>query len=392
MDLILENDKMRTESLNMVVSENVLNPQVKKALSLQHSRYHASFYGGTQIFQRIYSHTQELAKKIFRCNHSIISPLSGNMAVLAVILAFTKPKDKIAILPLSPAGGYPINIEYFDRIRVDIPFNHEKFNIDLSQALEILFQEKPRLIFLGSALFLFPHPVKAIADIVHEYGGTVAYDGSHVLGLIAGEQFQDPLNEGADLLLGSTHKSFPGPQGGIILSNGFHEEKLEEVIGTYPLKGIVLVDNIHNSRVAALGVAFEGFQDNGRDYARQVIKNSKSLAHSLDSNNIPLYGKTKGFTESHQVLMKIQNFDEGAKLRDILMEYRIVTDAGMRFGTAELTRLRFHEKEIQTLGNIIGQIFHHSFKSQPFKPEEINIINEEIDILINIAKESDLLG
>ena len=90
--------------------------------------------------------------------------------------------------------------------------------------------------------------------------------------------------------------------------------------------------------------------------------------------------------------MKIQNFDEGAKLRDILMEYRIVTDAGMRFGTAELTRLRFHEKEIQTLGNIIGQIFHHSFKSQPFKPEEINIINEEIDILINIAKESDLLG
>lgn len=390
MDLILENDEMRTENLNMVVSENVLNPQVKKALSLQHSRYHASFYGGTQIFQRIYSHTQVLAKKIFRCNHSIISPLSGNMAVLAIILAFTKPKDKIAILPLS-AGGYPINIEYFDRISVDIPFNHEDFNIDL-QTLEILSREKPRLVFLGSSLFLFPHPVKAIADIVHEYGGTVAYDGSHVLGLIAGEQFQDPLNEGADLLLGSTHKSFPGPQGGIILSNGFHDAKLEEVIGTNPQKGIVLVDNIHNSRVAALGVAFEGFQDYGRNYARQVIKNSKSLAHSLDSNNIPLHGKTKGFTESHQVLMKIQNFDEGAKLRDILMEYRIVTDAGMRFGTAELTRLGFREKEIQTLGNIIGQILHHSFKSQPFKPEEINIINEEIDILINIAKESDLLG
>ncbi len=374
----------------MIVSENILSPNVKQALAIQHSRYHADFYGGTQIFKQIYAQTQSLAKRIFQCSTVIISPLSGNLAVVAAILALTKPKDQIAILPLSPAGGYPINIEYFDRIRVDIPFNPAEFNINLPRMLEMLSQEKPKLVFLGSSLFLFPHPVRPIADVVHEYGGAVAYDGSHVLGLIAGEQFQNPLSEGADLLLGSTHKSFPGPQGGIILSHGYNDEKFEEVIGTEALKGIVLVDNIHNSRVAALGVALEEFQEYGKDYARQVIKNSKRLAYSLDSNNIPLLGKEKGFTESHQVLMKIRDFNEGAKLRDILMEYRIVTDAGMRFGTAELTRLGYREKEMRILGNIISQILHHSSKSHLLKPVELEMINDEIEKLINLTKETDL--
>jgi len=388
-DLVYQNELFRTENLNMIVSENVLSSKVKEALAIQHSRYHADFYGGTQIFKQIYTQTQALVRDVFYCKHVFLSPLSGNMAVVAVILAFTKPKEKIAILPLSPAGGYPINIEYFDRIRVNIPFNHDEFNIDLDRTLKILSQEKPKLVFLGSSLFLFPHPITPIADIVHEYGGIIAYDGSHVLGLIAGGQFQDPLNEGADVLLGSTHKSFPGPQGGIIVSNTLYEE-FEGVIGIEPLKGIVLVDNIHNSRIAALGVSFEEFKEYGTDYARQVIENSKILAHILDSHNIPLHGKEKGFTESHQVLMKIRDFHEGAKLRDLLMEYRIVTDAGMRFGTAELTRLGFREKEIKILGDIIGKILHCSFKSLSLEPQEIKIMNNEIQTLINFTKQSNI--
>ncbi|UCE12430.1 MAG: hypothetical protein JSV04_09555 [Candidatus Heimdallarchaeota archaeon] len=373
----------------MVVSENVLSPSVKETLSLQHSRYHASFYGGTKIFQKIYSQTQELANKIFHCSHSIISPLSGNMAVLAVILALTKPDDKIAILPLS-AGGYPINLEFLYRKRVNIPFNLDEYNIDLSTMLEIIAQEKPELIFLGSSLFLFSHPVQPIAKAVHEYGGIVAYDGSHVLGLIAGEQFQDPLKEGADLLLGSTHKSFPGPQGGVILSNGFYERELEEVIGAEPLEGIVLVDNIHNSRVAALGVAFEEFQHFGRNYARQVVINSKTLAQTLDSNTIPLHGKSNGFTESHQVIMKVQDFDEGAKLRDVLLDHRIVTDAAMRFGTAELTRLGLREEEMRIIGDCISQILRGLFKSQKLEPNVLKTINDKIDSLINLTQNAKL--
>jgi glycine hydroxymethyltransferase len=377
-DLVHQNERIRKNSLNMVVSENVLTDNVKEALSIQHSRYHASFYGGTKIFLQILEKTQNLAKEVFECETALISPLSGNLAVLAVILAFTNPGDKIAILPLDPAGGYPINLEFLNRKRVNIPFDQSKFNINLPKMIEVLKKEKPELVFLGASLFLFPHPVAEISEIVHNYGGIVAYDGSHVLGLIAGKQFQDPLKEGADLLLGSTHKSFPGPQGGVILSNGSYQRRLDEVIGTNPLEGIVLIDNIHNSRIAALGIALEEFQEYGRDYAKQVIRNSKTLAYALDKNQIPLQGKSNDFTESHQVLMKITNFIEGAKYRDTLLKYRIITDAGMRLGTAELTRLGFTEKEMDKIGTIIAKILQTKSLSQ----KEIMDINNQIDLLI----------
>ena len=61
------------------------------------------------------------------------------------------------------------------------------------------------------------------------------YDAAHVLGLIAGKQFQDPLKEGAEVLMGSTHKTFPGPQGGIILS----QEENKDLIDNAVFPGVV---------------------------------------------------------------------------------------------------------------------------------------------------------
>ncbi len=383
-DLVRENQKSRLNSLNMIASENVLSPNVKEALATLNARYHAEFYAGTEIFQTIYNETSELAKKVFKSNEALISPLSGNMAVIATLFAYSSPGDKVAILPLVPAGGYPFRLEYFNRKRIDIPFKIEDFNIDENKCIEILEKEKPRLVFLGSSLILFPQPISSITEIVHSYGGKVAYDGSHVLGLIAGGQFQAPLNDQVDLLIGSTHKSFPGPQGGIILSNNPIEPELEETIGIDPLKGIVLVDNIHNSRIAALGVALEEFLSYGKDYAKQVVANSKALAYSLDSNNIELLGKIKGFSESHQVLMKIRNFSEGAELRDLLFRFRIITDAAMRFGTAELTRRGFEEDQMRKVGEIIAEILNNAAKFKSSSVDgNLHTIHQKIEILIN---------
>ena len=44
---------------------------------------------------------------------------------------------------------------------------------------------------------------------------TIMYDMAHVLGLI-GDHFQKPFEEGAEIVTGSTHKTFFGPQRGVI--------------------------------------------------------------------------------------------------------------------------------------------------------------------------------
>src|SRR5438445_10385326 len=90
-------------------------------------------------------------------------------------------------------------------------------NIDVDKARGLIEDEKPSLVVFGQSFFLFPHPVKELAEACNAAGSRVVYDGSHVLGLIAGGEFQRPLQEGAELLLGSTHKSLFGLEVGVIV-------------------------------------------------------------------------------------------------------------------------------------------------------------------------------
>ena len=131
-----------------------------------------------------------------------------------------------------------------------LPSIREALLPDPEKSIEVIRAERPDLVVLGGSYMLFPHPVKELAEAVHEYGGLLAYDGSHVLGLIAGGVFQDPLREGADILFASTHKTFPGPQGGLILTN---EEEYYRKLSKNVFHKIA--DNIHFNKIAALAVS-----------------------------------------------------------------------------------------------------------------------------------------
>ena len=100
---------------------------------------------------------------------------------------------------------------------VTYPWDVERMEPDIDAAAKMIRDEKPQMCLFGQSVFLFPTPLEELSEVAHEVGAKVMYDGAHVLGLIAGGQFQDPLREGADMMTGSSHKTFPGPQHGIIL-------------------------------------------------------------------------------------------------------------------------------------------------------------------------------
>jgi glycine hydroxymethyltransferase len=220
-------------------------------------------------------------------------------------------------------------------------------NIEPRGAAALIREEKPKVVFFGASFIPFPHPAKQLAAAVD---GECVYDGSHVLGLIAGGEFQDPLREGCSLLIGSTHKSLPGPQGGIILSN--NEEAFARVVGKiHP--GIV--DNIHLDRVAALAVALIEMIQFGRSYAQAVVKNSQALAKALAAEGVRLRGSTAGYTKSHQVLLDY----EPAKLQMLaarLEQANIIGDNGGRLGTSELTRMGYGPAEMETVAELVSMI------------------------------------
>jgi glycine hydroxymethyltransferase len=312
------------------------------------------FYMGTRYIDQIQAETENLAKQVFRAKYADVRPISGHAADMIALTALANRGDKIMAVGKAN-GGYPgISQDGYPKIYelqvLEFPFNRRMFNIDAEQANVIIERERPRVVVFGASLILFPHPVRMLAAVCEQVGAKVVFDGSHVLGLIAGGQFQDPLREGAEVLIGSTHKSFFGPQGGIILSNAYEEN----------LRGVVhpaIVDNAHWNRIAALQVALNEMKRFGKRYAQQVVRNSRALAEALDEHGVKLLGKENGFTESHQVIVDVPSEAEGFRLARKLEDANIIVDIGIRIGTSEETRRGMRESQMGQIAELISRVW-----------------------------------
>ncbi|MDG7016175.1 MAG: serine hydroxymethyltransferase [Nitrososphaerota archaeon] len=342
------------ECLNLIPSEN-RGSDLMKSMYLTDfgNRYTAPdrFYRGTRYADELVAQTQEIARKVFNARYADVSLLSGHVANAAVLLALTRPGDRVA--STSPDdGGYPgISQDGLGGLlglqNVYFPYDRAAVGVDLAGSVELLKSEKPAVAFFGASHIVFPYPVRRLSDAAE---GMCVYDGSHVLGLIAGGEFQDPLREGCPILIGSTHKSLPGPQGGIILSN--NEEAFEAVSGkVFP--GVV--DNVHLNRVAALAVSLIEMQEFGKQYAQAVVKNAQALANALAAEGVNVRGAGQGYTRSHQVLL---DYDQ-ARLKPLsvrLEQANIIVDEAGRVGTAEATRMGYGPGEMEAVAELMAMV------------------------------------
>ena len=374
-NLIKDHNEWMENSINLIASENITSPEIKTALSSDLSHRYAEgqagerLYEGCKYIDDIERLTIDLSKKLFNAEYVNVQPISGVTANLATFFAFTKPGDKIMTMSV-PMGGH-ISHENVSAAgirglkNVFYPFNSEIMNIDPDIMQKRILEEKPKIVLLGGSLFLFPHPVKEAVEAATEVGAKVIYDGAHVLGLIAGKQFQDPLKEGADVVMGSTHKSFPGPQGGIILA----KEEYETTLNNAVFPGVV--SNHHLHHLAGLGIATAEMLEFGEDYAKQIIKNSKALAQALHEEGFNVLCEEQGFTESHQVAMNVADVKNASILAKELESNNIILNknlipgddvnnsdnpSGIRIGTQEVTRLGMKESEMKDIAHLIKKV------------------------------------
>ncbi len=354
--LIERHEDMRNGCLNLIASENVISDEAKSALSSDLSgRYHSDYYGGTTLIREMLKKTEDLAKRLFDVRYAFIKPISGNICDLNVLFSFTRPEDRVAMIPYEN-GGYPLGLGKFHRNRVDIPVQDDSYEIDVERTARIYERRAPDLTILGASYIPFPHPVEEVSGFMSKKDRPLVYDGSHVLGLIATDEFQNPFKEGADILIGSTHKSFYGPQGGIILTN--NEEYAEKIRMYQDIDletGIGLVDNPHVNRIAALGMTLEEMlEDTG--YGEKVVNNAKALAASLDEHGVPMRFAEKGYTESHQIFLDLDEKSSERFCRE-LEDQGIFIDITGRIGAAEVTRRGMDEDDMQKIAKKIANIY-----------------------------------
>ncbi len=387
------NNEFFANSLPMIASENVLSPLCREMLITDfHGRYAEGtpgkrYYEGCEIFDRVEEKAIELAKQLFNCKYADVRPTSGTTANIGVLKALIKPGETACVLDLANgahisfgkwggAGVRGINL-------VSYPFNDKEMNIDIDGAVKLIKKIKPKLCLNGRSVFLFPSPIKDLAEAAHDVGAYLVYDAAHVLGLIGGKQFQDPLREGADVMNGSTHKTLPGPQGGMILSD--HNKSTEKSksflrkinFGIFP--GVTSSYHLHH--VAAKAIAYAEHLEFGEAYAKQTIANAQAFAQSLFKRGFKVFGEKLGFTKSHQILLAIGP-GKGKEASKKLVEAGIVTNmntipgdedplnpSGLRLGTPELTRIGMKEKEMDEVAEFYKRILIDNEKSSKIKEE-----------------------
>ncbi|BAZ99383.1 MULTISPECIES: serine hydroxymethyltransferase [Methanothermobacter] len=373
--LMKDHNSWMESSINLIASENITSSRVKEALLSDLSHRYAEglpgerLYEGCRYIDEIEELTIELSKRLFRAEHANVQPTSGVVANLACFFATAEVGDPIMAMEV-PYGGH------ISHARVSAagvrgfqiythPFDFENMNIDADAMKKKILEVKPRIILFGGSLFLFPHPVEEALEAAEEVGARIMYDGAHVLGLIAGGYFQDPLREGADMLVGSTHKTFPGPQGGIILCR----EELAADIDEAVFPG--LVSNHHLHHVAGLGIATAEMLEFGAEYAAQTINNARKLAENLHELGFNVLCEHLDFTESHQVVMDVSDIGRAAEISKRLEANNIILNknllpwddvnrsddpSGIRIGTQEITRRGMKESEMSEVAEYIKRV------------------------------------
>ncbi len=349
-DLVRKYDVYRMQTLNLQASENRVSPDVKEALSSDlASRYsHVmedgnNSYGGASIFEQIFNDAKKNVEKLFHVKHAEIRPIGGHIAVIAAIKSLTEKGD--TVYSIGPeGGGYPGYLDAYIpemlSLRMEnIPFKPDVQEIDYDAFASAAKRRRPNLIVLGQSAFVRPYDMARITEIADPAGSRILYDGSHVMGLIAGGKFQPDASVKSDVLVGSTHKSFFGPQGGLILTNDSDLEESFEKNLTW-----MTMDNMHPNRVAALGIAAEEMLKHGKSYAALVEKNSFSLGHALNEHGIPVRF-SPWYSKSHQVLLSPSKDLNFIKFSKKMEDNGIILDRDGRVGTSEISRMGFSDMD-----------------------------------------------
>jgi len=378
MQAVRASGQLYANGLGMIASENIVSPLVQDIVrSDLHGRYAEGlpgkrYYQGCDDFDTIESLGISLAQEVFQAPFANIQSISGTVSNIGALKALAKPGD--GITAVSTADGGHISharmgaVGLRDLNLTTYPWDEERMEPDVEASCAMIREVQPKVALFGQSVFLFPTPMKEMADAAKEVGAAVMYDGAHVLGLIAGGQFQDPLREGADVMTGSSHKTFPGPQGGFLLSSS-EDEAFQKRLNNAMFPGVCSSYHLHH--VAGKVMALAEFKEFGAAYANDIVTNARAFAEALAAEGFDVLAESRGYTASHQVLTRHGDLDSGAgaKAAALLEEAGIITNmnmlpgdtkamspSGLRLGVQELTRVGFTADEMSDVASLYARV------------------------------------
>ncbi|MDQ1031461.1 glycine hydroxymethyltransferase [Streptomyces umbrinus] len=304
--------------------------------------------------------TVPLLARLTGTDHVNVRALSGLHAMEMVITALGGPPGS-TIACLAPAqGGHYATADMARRLGHQVAFlpGRSMHELERGALAGFVSDHRPALVYLDQCHALHPLDVTPLVEAVREAGTNtlVHADISHTLGLVLGGALPNPLAAGADSLSASTHKSFPGPQKGIIATR--HAATAQQIKEIQPQ----LVSNHHFAAVAALGLSLAAFADHAAAYAHTVVANAQTLGKELAHAGWDVVGAEFGYTRTHQLWItapaQASAKDAAARLYEAGLHINWLTDLpldepALRLGLAEATWLGLNPGDMPRLARIM---------------------------------------
>lgn len=393
--------------INLIPSENTPSKAVQMLSASDPSARYAEhkkvksfydkdifYYQATGFIDEVEQLAVDELKKYFGCTEVETRVISGQMSNVCAFSALMDWKNRLNRKQTPQRLGYILNNHIIkgghlsaqpmgalhDYVAIDpkternavvnFPVLKDNiFKIDVEETKKVIDEYRPEFIIFGKSMVIHKEPVAEIRKHVDDMGleTTIMYDMAHVLG-IAGDYFQKPFEEGAEIVTGSTHKTFFGPQRGLVAMN-YKEDELKyglwETVERRAFPGSV--SNHHlGTQLGLLMAAYEmnEFKDS---YQKAVITNAKSFAKALKAEGLNVCGDpANDYTETHQVLVSV-GYGEGPEIatrlekNNIVVNYQATPDeegftasGALRMGVSEMTRFGFGEAEFKKLAALMA--------------------------------------
>lgn len=374
-DLINKEHKRQVEGLELIASENVVAREVMEAMGTILTNKYAEgypgkrYYGGCEFHDAIENIARDRLCKLFGAEHANVQPHSGSQANEAVYLSCLKPGDKIMSQSLNNGGhlshGDPANMsgKFFNVSFYGVDYDTEV--LDYGAIEELARKSKPKLIVCGASAYPREIDFKAFAEIAEDVGARSMADIAHISGLCCSGLHNSPVGV-TTYTTSTTHKTLRGPRGGVIMCGKEHANAIDKAV--FPgMQGGPLMHVI-----AAKAVCFrEALTEDYKEYARQIVKNSKALAKSLEDCGFRL---VSGGTDNHLCFLDLSDKNiSGQEAETALGKAGITVNkntiprenltpfetSGIRIGTPTITTRGMKEEQCRQIGEWIAEVLNH---------------------------------
>lgn len=372
-------------NIELIASENFVSKEILElAGSVLTNKYAEGYpgkryYGGCQFVDEVETLAINRLKELFGCEYANVQPHSGAQANTAVYLALLNHGDKVLGMSLADGGhlthGHPLNYSGINYEFYSYGVSRDTETIDYDEYKRKVEEIKPKLVVAGASAYSRIIDFEYMAKIAHENGALFMVDMAHIAGLVAAGLHPSPFPY-ADVVTTTTHKTLRGPRGGVIMC----KEELGKAIDKAVFPGMQGGPLMHI--IAAKAACFyEALQPEFKDYANQIMKNSKALEQSLKEEGFRLVADG---TDNHLILIDVKASCgmSGKKAERLLDEIHITANknaipfdtekpfkaSGIRVGTPAMTTKGFDENDFREVGKIIAY---------RLKNEETDSVKEE---------------